>query len=129
MANVHSYVSGEQNCQNEHIPRYHSKIQFLTTSPVRERDSCLPLKAMDFPKSHVLKRLVKKVIKDEKIRKNNARHAGETHNNNCHGFGAYRFTCVRMKILRVKIGNVSFTIEKVTLFWAKSTVHAFHRQQ
>ena len=59
MPNVHSYVSGEQNCQNEHIRRYHSKIQFLTTSPGRERDSCLPLKAMDFPKSHVLKRLVK----------------------------------------------------------------------
>ena len=60
MPNVYSYVSGEQNCQNAHIARYHAKIQFLTRSPVRERDSCLPLKAMDFPKSHVLKRLVKK---------------------------------------------------------------------
>ena len=71
---------------------------------------------MDFPKSHVLKRLVKKSEEGSKNSKNNARHAGETHNNNCDAFGAYRFTCVGMKILRVENGNVSFTIEKVTLF-------------
>ena len=82
MHNVYSYVSEEQNCQSTRIARWHAKIQFLTTSPVRERDSCLPLKAMDFPKSYVLKRLVKKLKKDEKIRENNARRAGETHNNN-----------------------------------------------
>ena len=129
MPNVHSYVSGEQNCQNKHIRRYQSKIKFLTTSPGRERDSCLPLKAMDFPKSHVLKRLVKKVKKDQKIRKNNARHAGETHNNKKAAGGTYRFTCVGMKILRVKIGNVSFTTEKVTLFGPQIDSHGFPRHQ
>ena len=69
------------------------------------------------------------MINDEKIRKNNARHAGETHNNNCLPFGAYRFTCVGMKILRVKIGNVSFTIEKVTLFGTQVGDPGLPRQQ
>ena len=56
---VHSYPGEKQNCQNAFIARDHAKNQFLTTSPGRERDSCLPIKTMDFPKSHVLKRLVK----------------------------------------------------------------------
>ena len=55
---VHSYPGEKQNCQNACIARDHAKNQFLTTSPGRERDSCLPIKTMDFPKSHVLKRLV-----------------------------------------------------------------------
>ena len=56
---VHSYLGEKQSCQNALIARYHAKNQFLTTSPVRERDSCWPRKTMDFPKSHVLKRFVK----------------------------------------------------------------------
>ena len=59
---VHSYLGEKQNCQNACIARDHAKNQFLTTSPGRERDSCLPIKTMDFPKSHVLKRLVKIMV-------------------------------------------------------------------
>ena len=56
---VHSYPGEKQNCQNACIARDHAKNQFLTTSPGRERDSCFPIRAMTFPKSNVLKRLVK----------------------------------------------------------------------
>ena len=56
---VHSYLGEKQSWQNALIARYHAKNLFLTTSPVRERDSCWPLKPMDFPKSHVLKLFVK----------------------------------------------------------------------
>ena len=69
------------------------------------------------------------MIGDEKIRKNNARHAGETHNNRRPPFRAYRFTCVGMKILSVKNGNVSFTIEKVTLFGTQFGSPAIRRHQ
>ena len=69
------------------------------------------------------------MINDQKIRKNNARHAGETHNNKRPPFSAYRFTCVGMKILRVQNGNVSFTIEKVTLLSLNWTGIDFPRQQ
>ena len=62
--------------------------------------------------------------KDEKIQENNARHAGETHNNKRHPFGAPSFTWTGMKILRVKIGNVSFTIEKMTLLGHTGHCHA-----
>ena len=99
-------------------------MQFLTTSPVRERDSCWPLKAMDFPKSYVLKHLVKKMKMDENIQENNARHAGETHNNNSTPFGAYSFTCTGMKIFWVKNGKYAFPIRKVTLFEATGHAHA-----
>ena len=53
-------------------------MQFLATSPLRKRDSCLPLGAMDFPKLHVLKHLVEKMKKDEMCREKNARRVGQT---------------------------------------------------
>ena len=86
-------------------------MQFLTTSPGRKRNPCLPLRAMDFPKLYVLKHLV-----NEMCGENNARRVGQTHNNKRHPFSAHGFTCTGMKILRVKIGNVSFTLGKLTSF-------------
>ena len=106
---VHSYLGEKQNCQNALIARDHAKNQFLTTSPGRERDSCLPIKTMDLPKSHVLKRLVKSWWFAGRIIKNIARHAGETHNNKRHPFGADSFTCTGMRILMVKITKVNVT--------------------
>ena len=57
---VYSYLSEEHNRHNTRSARYHAKMQYLTTSPGRERDSCSPLIAMDFPKVYVLKHIVKK---------------------------------------------------------------------
>ena len=89
-------------------------MQFLTTSPGRERDSCLPLRAMDFPRVYVLKHLVKNMKTNEMCQKKSARHAGETHCNNSLPFGAHGFTCTGMTIFWVTNENVSFTLGKVT---------------
>ena len=88
------------------------KMQFLTTGPGRERDPCLPLRAMDFPKLHVLKHLVNKFEKHEMCRENNARRVGQTHNNNSLPFGADGFTCTGMTIFFVKMENARFLLGK-----------------